>query len=229
VVSPVEKQILEKECPHIRIEVVSNIHEILGRGGGFSNRRGLLFIGGFHHSPNVDAVLFFVRNIFPLVEKALPDVRFHIIGSNIPPEIGRLANLRILVHGFVPDVGPFFNASKISVAPLRFGAGIKGKINQSQAYGVPVVATSAAVEGMQLAHGESVLVADTPEKFAEAILNVYTNENLWNRLSQNGIKNLEQHFSFNSARSGLESLFHPVPKENQSADPVPHSPGQVVV
>jgi glycosyltransferase involved in cell wall biosynthesis len=213
VVSPVEKQILEKECPRIRIEVVSNIHEIRARGGEFSNRRGLLFIGGFFHTPNVDAVLFFARNIFPLVEKALPDVCFHIIGSNPPDEISRLANLRILVHGFVPDVGPFFNTCKVSVAPLRFGAGIKGKINQSQAYGVPVVATSLAVEGMQLEHGESVLVADTPEKFAEAIVSVYTNENLWNRLSQNGIRNLEEHFSFNSARTGLESLFNPVPKE----------------
>jgi glycosyltransferase involved in cell wall biosynthesis len=213
VVSPVEKQILEKECPCIRIEIVSNIHEIHARGAGFSNRRDLLFIGGFFHTPNVDAVLFFVRNIFPLVEKILPDVRFRILGSNIPDEITRLANLKILVHGFVQDVGPFFNACKVSVAPLRFGAGIKGKINQSQAYGVPVVATSLAVEGMQLEHGESVLVADTPEKFAEAIVSVYTNENLWNRLSQNGIKNLEEHFSFNSARTRLESLFNSFPME----------------
>ena len=216
VVSPVEKQILKKECPRIRIEVVSNIHEIHARGGGFPNRRGLLFIGGFSHTPNVDAVFFFVRNIFPLVEKALPDVRFHILGSNIPDEISRLANLRILVHGFVQDVGPFFNTCKVSVAPLRFGAGVKGKINQSQSYGVPVVATSLAVEGMQLEHGKSVLVADTPEKFAEAIVSVYTNENLWNRLSQNGIKNLEEHFSFNSARTSLQSLFNPVPMETQT-------------
>jgi glycosyltransferase involved in cell wall biosynthesis len=228
VVSPVEKQILEKECPRIRIEVVSNIHEIHARSGGFSNRRGLLFIGGFSHTPNVDAVLFFVHHIFPLVEKALPDVRFHILGSNVPDEITRLANLRILVHGFVPDVGPFFNACKVSVAPLRFGAGIKGKINQSQAYGVPVVATSLAVEGMQLEHGESVLVADTPEKFAEAIVSVYTNENLWNRLSENGIRNLEEHFSFNSARNRLESLFNPAPMETGGADPLQPFPGHTV-
>jgi glycosyltransferase involved in cell wall biosynthesis len=228
VVSPVEKQILKKECPRIRVEVVSNIHEIHDHGGSFSNRRGLLFIGGFFHTPNVDAVLFFVRNIFPLVEKALPDVRFHILGSNIPDEIIRLANLRILVHGFVPDVGPFFKACKVSVAPLRFGAGIKGKINQSQAYGVPVVATSLAVEGMQLEHGESALVADTPEKFAEAIVSVYTNENLWNRLSQNGIRNLEEHFSFNSARISLESLFNPVPMETGDAGPFQPFPGHTV-
>lgn len=213
VVSPVEKQILEKECPRIRIEIVSNIHEVQGRCADFSNRHGLLFIGGLFHTPNVDAVLFFTREIFPLVEKTLTDVPFHIIGSKVPDEIARLASSRILVHGFVPDVGPFFKACKVSVAPLRFGAGIKGKINQSQSYGVPVVATSLAVEGMQLEHGKSVLVADTPEKFAEAIVSVYSNEDLWNRLSQNGIKNLEEHFSFRSARTSLENLFNPVPME----------------
>jgi glycosyltransferase involved in cell wall biosynthesis len=218
VVSLVEKQILGKECPHIRIEIVSNIHEIHGRGADFSNRHGLLFIGGFSHAPNVDAVLFFVRNIFPLVEKNLPDVRFHILGSNVPDEITRLANTRILVHGFVQDVGPFFNACKVSVAPLRFGAGIKGKINQSQSYGVPVVATSLAVEGMQLEHGKSVLVADTPEKFAEAIVSIYTNEDLWNQISQNGIKNLEEHFSFNSARVSLENLLNFIPKERPATN-----------
>jgi glycosyltransferase involved in cell wall biosynthesis len=228
VVSPVEKQILEKECPRIRIEIVSNIHEIHGRGADFSGRRGLLFIGGFSHAPNVDAVLFFVRNIFPLVKKNLTEVCFHIIGSNVPDEISRLANSRILVHGFVQDGGPFFNACKVSVAPLRFGAGIKGKINQSQSYGVPVVATSLAVEGMQLEHGESVLVADTPGKFAEAIVSVYTNEDLWNRLSQNGIRNLEEHFSFNSARTSLESLFNPVPMKTGGADSFQHFPGHTV-
>ena len=217
VVSPVEKQILKKECPRIRIEIVSTIHEVRDHDVVLSNRRDLLFIGGFSHAPNVDAVFFFVRDIFPLIEKSLPDVRFHILGSNVPDEITRLANLRILVHGFVRDVGPFFKACRVSVAPLRFGAGVKGKINQSQSYGVPVVATSLAVEGMQLEHGESVLVADTPEKFAEAIVNVYTDENLWNRLSRNGIKNLEEHFSFNSARTGLESLFNQVPTETSAS------------
>ena len=231
VVSPVEKQILGKECPGVRIEVVSNIHEIHPRGAGFSNRRDLLFIGGFSHTPNVDAVLFFVRNIFPLVEKALPNVRFHVIGSSVPDDINRLANLKILVHGFVQDAGQFFNECKISVAPLRFGAGIKGKINQSQSYGVPVVATSLAVEGMQLEPGESVLVADTPGKFAEAIVRVYTNEALWDRLSRNGMKNLEEHFSINSARTGLERLFKPVPTDARFWPPVastPTLPGNII-
>ena len=224
VVSPVEKQILGRECQGIRVEVVSNIHQTQLRGAGFSSRRDLLFIGGFSHAPNVDAVLFFVRDIFPLVERALPNVRFHVIGSNVPNEIARLANLKILVHGFVQDAGPFFDECKISVAPLRFGAGIKGKINQSQSHGVPVVATSLAVEGMQLEPGESVLVADTPGKFAEAIVSVYTNEALWDRLSRNGIKNLEEHFSFNSARTGLERLFNPVPTEARAWPPTASTP-----
>jgi glycosyltransferase involved in cell wall biosynthesis len=214
VVSPVEKQILESECPGIQVDVVSNIHEVEQRNAVFSGRRDLLFIGGFLHQPNVDAVKFFARDIFPQVQLQLPGVRFHVLGGRVPDEISRLANPHLHIHGLVEDVRPFFNNCKLSVAPLRFGAGIKGKINLSQSFGVPVVATSLAVEGMQLEHGHSVLTADTPETFARAVVELYTNEALWQRLSENGVKNLEQHFSFKSAQATLETLFQ-LPAKNR--------------
>ena len=104
-----------------------------------------------------------------------------------PPEIVALASERIIVAGLQRDVRPFFDSVRLSVAPLRFGAGMKGKINQSMAFGVPVVATSLAVEGMNLADHEDILVADEPEDFARALIELYESEQLWKRLSQNGI------------------------------------------
>src|SRR6478752_5201538 len=87
---------------------------------------------------------------------------FISIGRKAPPEIVALATERIIVAGLQRDVRPFFDSIRLSVAPLRFGAGVKGKINQSMAFGVPVVATSVAVEGTQLQDREEILVADDP-------------------------------------------------------------------
>ena len=91
--------------------------------------------------------LFFLKEIYPLISEYLGDAKFYIIGDKVPPEIVALANEKIIIAGLQRDVRPFFDSVKLSVAPLRFGAGVKGKINQSMAFGVPVVATSLAVEG----------------------------------------------------------------------------------
>ena len=101
---------------------------------------------------------------------------------------------------------PFFDSVKLSVAPLRFGAGVKGKINQSMAFGVPVVATSLAAEGTDLNDREEILVADQPEDFARAVIELYESEQLWNRISENGLKKTRALYSTDAARTKLEFL-----------------------
>ena len=188
VVSPTEQQLLREKWPRKSIQLVSNIVDVPGSKTPFALRRDYLFIGGFQHRPNIDAVLFFVQKIYPLVNEHLRDAKFYIIGGKPPPEIVALATERIIVAGLQKDVRPFFDNMRLSIAPLRFGAGVKGKINQSMAFGVPVVATSLAIEGMGLAAGQEILVADTPEDFARALIELYESEDLWRRLSENGIK-----------------------------------------
>ena len=101
----------------------------------------------------------------------LPDVRFHCIGSHVPADIEALAAhpTACVVHGHVPDIAPYMDGCRIAVAPLRYGAGVKGKVNLSMAHGQPVVATPCAVEGMHLVDGDDVLVADDAEAFADAV------------------------------------------------------------
>jgi GT2 family glycosyltransferase len=207
VVSGVEQQLLQKECPDASIQMVSNIVDVPGSSTPFTLRRGWLFIGSFLHRPNIDAVLFFVEKIYPLVSERLHDAKFYIIGDKAPPEVVALANENIVVAGLQRDVRPFFDSVKLSVAPLRYGAGIKGKINQSMAYGVPVVATTLAVEGMELTDHEDVLVADEPEDFARALIELYESEELWKRLSQNGVKKTKALYSIGAAREKLQTLF----------------------
>jgi GT2 family glycosyltransferase/glycosyltransferase involved in cell wall biosynthesis len=207
VVSPVEQRLLRQEWPGKSIQLVSNIVDVPGSRTPFALRRDWLFIGGFQHRPNIDAVLFFVQKIYPLVSKQLRDAKFYILGDKAPPEIVALATERIIVAGLQRDVRPFFDTVKLSVAPLRFGAGVKGKINQSMAFGVPVVATSLAVEGMELTDHEDILVADEPEDFARALIELYEAEELWKRLSENGIRKTRELYSPDAARKKLEILF----------------------
>ena len=207
VVSRSEQRLLQEKRPGKSIQVVSNIVDVPGSKTPFALRRDWLFIGSFQHTPNVDAVLFFVQKIYPLVRPRLPDAKFYIIGDKAPPEIVSLADDNIVITGLQKDAQPFFDSIKLSVAPLRFGAGVKGKINQSMGLGVPVVATSIAVEGAELKKGEDILVEDDPEAFANALIALYESEDLWNRLSENGLRKTRALYSAETARKKLEVLF----------------------
>ncbi len=206
VVSEVEQKLLREARPGKSIEIVPTIVDVPGSKTPFSLRRDFLFIGGFQHTPNIDAVIFFLEKIHPLVEQHLSDAKFYIIGDKAPPEVVALATDNVIVAGLQPDVRPFFESVKLSVAPLRYGAGIKGKINLSMGFGVPVVATSLAVEGIALTDREDILIADEPENFARALIELYESEELWNRLSTNGIKITKAHYSVSAVRKRLNRL-----------------------
>jgi GT2 family glycosyltransferase/glycosyltransferase involved in cell wall biosynthesis len=201
VVSEVERELLTQDAPDAHVEVLSNLHRVAGAGRPFELRHDLVFVGGFRHPPNVDAVRWFAMEVFPRIRVRLPEIRFHCIGGDVPPEIAALsAQAGIEVLGHVADITPYMDGARIAVAPLRFGAGVKGKINLSMAHGQPVVATSCAVEGMHLRAGEDVLVADDADSFADAVVRLYHDADLWQRLAANGLHNVEQHFSLDAGR-----------------------------
>jgi GT2 family glycosyltransferase/glycosyltransferase involved in cell wall biosynthesis len=204
VVSDVERALLATDAPGARVEVVSNVHEVAGPGRPFAQRRDVVFVGGFRHPPNVDAVLWFAREVWPALRARRADIEFHCIGADAPAEVAALASVDgIRLHGHVPDLDPYMDGMRVSVAPLRFGAGVKGKVNLSMAHGQPVVATTCAVEGMHLRDGDDVLVADAPEAFADAVLRLYDDEALWSRLAANGLDNVRRHFSADAARDAV--------------------------
>jgi GT2 family glycosyltransferase/glycosyltransferase involved in cell wall biosynthesis len=207
VVSPSEKAILERECPGIDVRILSTIYALEPRAiPPFDDRQDMIFIGGFEHPPNADAVLYFAQEIFPRVCDRLPGVEFHVIGLGATPEILRLASPRIRILGHVPDVRPLFDRARISVAPLRFGAGVKGKVNQSMGCGVPTVVTSVAAEGMHLLHERNAMIADDPEGFANAVVRLYTSRSLWETVSANGLENVREHFSVEAAAKPINDL-----------------------
>jgi GT2 family glycosyltransferase/glycosyltransferase involved in cell wall biosynthesis len=208
VVSEVECALLREDAPNAQVEILSNLHRIAGPGRSFAERQDIVFVGGFRHPPNVDAVRWFVADVWPRVRASLPDVRFHCIGSHTPPDIAALAQVPgVLVHGHVADIDPYMDGCRIGIAPLRYGAGVKGKVNLSMAHGQPVVATSCAVEGMHLHDGRDVLVADTADAFADALVRLYRDELLWTTLARNGLDNVQRHFSLDAARETVRRVF----------------------
>ncbi|MDR3444384.1 MULTISPECIES: glycosyltransferase [unclassified Dyella] len=205
VVSPVEQKLIAAEVPEARVELLSNVHELFGRTHAYQEREGLVFVGGFAHPPNIDAVNWLVDDIYPRIRQQRPDIELHLIGDIPESEQRRLDLPGVHIHGRVADLGPWMERSRIALAPLRYGAGVKGKVNMAMSHGLPVVASTIASEGMNLERGESVLVADDGASFASAILCLYDDPDLWLRLSDGGLRNIRDHFSFEKARATLEA------------------------
>jgi len=181
------------ECESV---VIPTLHDVHDMDRSFNERRGLLFVGSFAHRPNSDAVLYFLREIFPIVQRSMPDVTFHVVGADPPSEITSQASEHVQVHGYVPDLEAMLENARVFVAPLRYGgAGTKGKVGEALAHGIPVVSTSIGAEGFGLHSGVDALIADDPTGFSEAVCRVFTDRNLWYELSSSGRKRIEENFT----------------------------------
>ena len=180
VVSESEQDYLREITPDADVRVVSNVHRPRFPVTPREVRHGLLFVGGFRHPPNVDAVQWFVAEVFPLVRAQLPDVVIRIVGSSMPPEITELGSIDgIEILGWVSDLAPILDQSRVSVAPLRYGAGVKGKVVEAMVNGLPVVTTPAGAEGIADPADGALLIADDPESFAASVVRLYTDAALW--------------------------------------------------
>lgn len=193
--APGDKRAVAKIVGEGRIVVIPTIHVLKARGKHWREREGLLFIGHLSHHPNSDAIHYFIREILPQLTNSLPSVCFQIVGSNPSATIQAYASESVKVLGYVPNIDPLFQSARVFVAPLRFGAGVNGKIGEALSYGLPVVTTPLAAEGLGLTHGKDAMIAQDPKEFAESVLEVYHNEDLWQRLADSGYKHIDKYFT----------------------------------
>jgi glycosyltransferase involved in cell wall biosynthesis len=202
VVTDDEAELVRRLCPQARVGVVSNIHSINADSPGPDGRRDLLFVGNFVHMPNRDAAQHLVTDIWPQVRDRLPGAVVRLAGLPIA-EIETLAAPDVLVTGHVADLAPLYANSRVAIAPLRFGAGIKGKVLEAMGNGLPVVMTPVAAEGIGAHHNDDALIATTPTAFAQEIIRLYGDDRLWQRLARNGQALVEQRFSYNVVKQAL--------------------------
>ncbi len=203
VVSPVERAVLQEECPGAEVRVLSLIHPPVGSACVFSERRDLLFVGAFPHHPNVDGMRYFVDDIQALLEARLQDAKTYVVGTDPPAWLQARAAERLIITGHVPDLTPYLHRCKLSIAPLRYGAGVKGKVVLSMSHGVPVVGSAVAAEGIPITPGRDMLIGDDPPSFVDEVDRLYHDEALWGDVSDAGLRLVRQHFSFDAARSRL--------------------------
>ena len=206
VLSTAELGVLRSLLPGQHIHLLPFSRHISGTDKSFKDRHHIVFVGGYAHYPNIDAVQYFVADVMPILRQRLPGICFYIVGSNIPEKIQALATEDVVVVGFVEDLNSFLDKMRVSIAPLRYGAGIKGKISYAMGVGLPTVATSLAAEGMGLTDGEDILIADKTEAFADTIVRLYNDASLWNRISQKGLNFAKNAWGAEAAWKSLDAI-----------------------
>lgn len=207
-VSEEDSRLLRKEGLKSDLAVIPNIHEMHPLTSHIhSDRLELIFIGNYIHQPNIDAVIYFCDEIMPLLRKKIPRLRLRIVGSSPTDDVKALAADDIEIVGFVPETTSYLLSSDISIAPLRFGGGIKGKIGEAQAHGLPVVTTSIGAEGFGFQVGIDVLVGDTPQVFADSIAHLWQDQDLNDRIRKNGWEFIDQRYSVRAVAKVIPPVF----------------------
>lgn len=209
VVGSYEQQVLQEKFTDKPIRNIPlYIYEEMPTGinKNFMQRKDILYVGGFGHTPNIDAVKWFATEIFPAVLKKMPDIKWHVVGGKVPEEIMRLASDNIIIEGFLSDeaLRELYLNCRVAVVPLRVGAGVKGKVVEAAYYQIPLLTTSIGAEGLSTEEN-AFWVEDDAEKFAELLCNVYNDNAALQAVSDNQMKFIEKYFTVSVAESVLKA------------------------
>ena len=221
VVSPEERAQVELDVPGAVVRVVPNVNEVRPSVAPAAGRSGVIFIGGFEHTPNTDAAIRLVRNVMPKVWERMPRVTVKLIGGEPPSEVEALASPMVDVMGWVHDVEPLFESAIAMVAPLSYGAGLKGKVTHALAEGLPVVTTSIGAEGLHAIDGQHLLIGADDDALARHIIALIDDPELWARLSAAGQQLVAECCSPAVMSAALGELLAGREKLGTCASPIP--------
>ena len=204
-----EIAVFQNFLPKVKLASVANgvDHRYFQPTSGNGLKPSLIFTGVMDYFANVDAMLYFTRDILPLIKNEVPDVQLSIVGANPAKAVQRLAEDRqTLVSGFVRDIRPYLAQSAVYVAPLRVSRGVRNKILEAMAAGLPVVTSKEALCGIEATPGEDVLVADNPAEFAQKTVQLLQDEKLRKRIAQNARKLIQEKYDWNQQLNKLDQI-----------------------
>ena len=176
----------------------------------FDQRHGIAFLGAFSHAPNPEAMEYFVREVMPLVRERLPDVVLRIYGSDIPDRIQKLAAEDVVIEGWVADVAQVYGNCRVFIAPLRSGAGLKGKVIGAFAHGAPCVLSPIAAEGTGIRDGQEALIAESANQWVESIARLYGTREMWTRLHNAARHYATNEYSFSKGQRLMQAALEAV-------------------
>jgi GT2 family glycosyltransferase/glycosyltransferase involved in cell wall biosynthesis len=215
VVSPVERDLIVEHYGLTSVFVVPNAHDIFA-APTLENRSGLIFVGNFQHPPNVDAMVWFLDEVLPLVKYQLPEITVTVVGDRAPRSLTKRGSPSVRFVGWVRDTTSFYNQARIAIAPLRFGAGMKGKVGDAMARGVPTVLTSIAAEGIDITPEENALIANSAEEFSNAIIRLCCDDALWNSVRRDAINTVRTTLGVTQLRHQLQAALEAVSAPTKS-------------
>ena len=203
-----QERLPDKPIRNIPLYIYDNVPTDINKD--FSSRNDILFVGGFGHPPNEDAVLWFAKEIYPVILEHYPTMVWHIVGGGVPDAVKALASDNIVIHGRVSDeeLESFYRTCRLAVVPLRYGAGVKGKIVEAAYYQIPMVTTPIGAEGMSTEEG-TMMVAETAQDIAEAVCNLYEDFNRLREMSDAGTTFIERYFSQGAVDAALAQDLDP--------------------
>ena len=213
VVSEYERELLAQQ--NITSTVISNIHEIVPNVIPWSSRSGQVFIANFSHTPNVSGLCWYLNEIWPNLPEIVKSQGLKIIGTPVPRFEFPDPKGQVIFLGSVPSVVNHIQAARVSIAPLLSGAGVKGKVGESFGFGVPVVLTSIAAEGMHLGAIQTRFVADNLLEFTAALTELQLDEGANNISETLGYETIRSHFSKTAASQAFSQLVKEIPRNGR--------------
>ena len=208
VVSEQDKRQLESLVPGAMLYEMPLVRECVDSVPPFDARWGIGFVGSYQHTPNVDAVRYLISDLWPLIRTHVPYCELYLAGSDLPADIRSKLPDGVTYLGYVSDLDAWFDCIRLTIAPLRYGAGAKGKVASSLAHGVPCTATPIAAEGMRLIDGIHLRIAEDAQTFAQAVAELYQEPELWQRYSEAGLSFATQHLSEEAGLHRFASMLH---------------------
>ncbi len=173
----------------------------------------LLFVGSMDYVPGEDAAVYCATEIFPRVQRTIPDAELWLVGSNPPPRVRALDGGAIHVTGRVPEIVPYYRDTQVALVPVRAGGGTRLKILEAMALNRPVVSTTIGCEGLNVRDGEHLLVADDAGAFADAVISLLTDPNLYQRITANGRARVVEHYDWDAITTQLLAIYEEVAPE----------------
>ncbi len=209
-----DKKLIEEFNKNIKANIIPTGVDInfFKPKDGDTNEQSLVFVGHYRHYPNADAIIYFVNEIYNDILKILPGLKLYIVGSGVTKDVLNLAkyNKNVVITGEVEDVGLYLKKPNIFVAPVRLGGGIKGKVLEAMACGIPVVATKEAVDGIDYDVKDCALVCKNKQEFVKNIVDLIQNKSLYGKLSYSSRKLVETYYDWHKIADSLNNFYSKV-------------------
>lgn len=196
--SQVDKDVLLNLTPHLKIHVIPHLLEICEYPSALAREEDIiLFAGAMHRDVNQDAVIYFYKNVLPLVRQEMPDIKFYVAGNHPPENIKELAvkDRNVMVTGYVESLTPYYQKATLFVSPILIGGGIIAKNVEAMAHGLPVVTTSIGNEGIEAVPGRDLFIGDTPDEFSKKITLLLKDKDMRTKIGEAGKRFVIERFN----------------------------------